>query len=45
MNKKEIMRSLKVSQKTKDELDALGKKGDSYDDIISKLVKRGKDED
>lgn len=31
-----------VSEETKEELDKLGKKGDTYDDIISNLIKLAK---
>ena len=34
------MTSIAVSTKTKDALQALGKKGDSYDDIIQELLKK-----
>ena len=31
--------AIKISQKFKDKLDSLGKRGESYEDIIKRLIK------
>lgn len=39
-NTKEKRTSIQIYQLTKDELDKLGKKGDTYDDIIRELLNK-----
>jgi len=39
MSRKEGMTTITVSKKARDELKALGKKGESYDKIVRKLIR------
>ena len=39
-SKKKVLTSIQISQETKNKLVKLGNKGDSYEDIILKLLKK-----
>ena len=41
MNMGEERKQIKISESTRELLKAMGKKGESYDEIILKLLKRG----